>query len=167
MHKCEPININVSQKLPSIRLLIWLLIIILTSRVLVDGKSPVCVICTKYWILILIIIIISLGQILLSYIANTSRRHACTHAHMHTRTHARTCTHAYTRAHAPTHSPPSLRLSLFDVSMTPNRDASHWSLAINGRSLLHSNIQSRGILGIRDSFGCLRAYKKNCYAQLR
>ena len=36
----------------------------------------VCVICMKYSILILIIIINSLGQILLSYIANTSRTHA-------------------------------------------------------------------------------------------
>ena len=48
-------------------------------------------ICMKYRIIILIIIIFSVGQILLSYIANTSRMHACTHA----------CTHAciHTRAH--------------------------------------------------------------------
>ena len=56
-----------------------------------------CVICMKYRIIILIIIIISLGQILLSYIANTS----CMHAH----------------------TPPSpFRLSLFDGSVAPNRD---------------------------------------------
>ena len=35
-------------------------------------KSSVCVICMKYRIIIVIIIIISLGEILLSYIANTS-----------------------------------------------------------------------------------------------
>ena len=32
----------------------------------------VCVVCLKYWIIILIIIITNLGQILLSYISNTS-----------------------------------------------------------------------------------------------
>ena len=56
--------------------------------------------CDLYEI-ILIIIIISLGQILLSYIANTSR------------------THARTRAHTLT---PPFRLSLFDGSVAPNRD---------------------------------------------
>ena len=34
----------------------------------------------KFRIIIFIIIIISLGKISLSYIANTSRTHACTHA---------------------------------------------------------------------------------------
>ena len=44
-----------------------------TSRVPVEGKSSVCLICImKYGIIILIIIIISLGEILLSYIANTN-----------------------------------------------------------------------------------------------
>ena len=71
-----------------------------TSRVPVEGKSSVCLICMKYRIIILIIIIICLGQILLSYIENTSRTYARTHAH----TRARTYTH--TRAH--THTPPSL-----------------------------------------------------------
>ena len=51
------------------------------------GGSSVCLICMKYMRIILIIIIISPGQILLSYIANTSRTDACTHAHAHTRTH--------------------------------------------------------------------------------
>ena len=37
-----------------------------------------CLICMKYRIIILIIIIISLGKISLSYIANTSRMHAHT-----------------------------------------------------------------------------------------
>ena len=40
------------------------------SRVPVEGKSSVCVICMKYMIIMFIIIVISLGQILLSYIAN-------------------------------------------------------------------------------------------------
>ena len=42
-----------------------------------------CLICMKYRIIILIIIIISLGEILLSCIANTSCMHAraCTHTH--------------------------------------------------------------------------------------
>ena len=39
-----------------------------------------CLICMKY------IIIISLCKISLSYIANTSRTHACTHARSHSRT---------------------------------------------------------------------------------
>ena len=46
----------------------------------------------KYRIIILIIIIISLGQILLSYIANTSHMHACAR----TRTHACASTHTHT-----------------------------------------------------------------------
>ena len=60
-----------------------------TNRVPVEGKSSLCVICMKYRKMILIIIIISLGQILLSYIANTSR----THARMHTNTRAHTHAH--------------------------------------------------------------------------
>ena len=71
-----------------------------------------CVICMKYRIIILIIIIISVGQLVLSYIANTS--HTRAHAHMHT----------HARAHTHTHTPPSpFRLSLFDGSLAPNRDA--------------------------------------------
>ena len=59
-----------------------------TSRVPVEGKSSVCLICIKYRIIILIIIIISLGQILLSYIENTSRTHdARTRIYTRTRTH--------------------------------------------------------------------------------
>ena len=67
-----------------------------TSRIPVEGKALVCLICVRYRIIILIIIIISLGQILLSYIENTSR------------THARARTHIYTRASTYTHTPPSL-----------------------------------------------------------
>ena len=75
-----------------------------TSRVPVEGKSSVCLICMKYTIIFLIIIIISLGQILLSYIANTSRTHARTHARAHARTHARTHALTHARTHAHTHS---------------------------------------------------------------
>ena len=80
-------------------------LVIGTSRVPVEGKSSACVICMKYRIIILIIIIISLGQIILSYMAaNTSRTHARTHTHAHT------CAH--------THPPPlPSRLSLFDGSV--------------------------------------------------
>ena len=59
-------------------------------------------------IISLTIIIISLDEILLSYIANTSRMHASTHAYTHT------------RAHTYTHTPPSpFRL---DSSVAPKRD---------------------------------------------
>ena len=51
----------------------WLINI--TSRVPVGGKSSVCLICMKYRIIILIIIIKRLGEILLSYIAHASRTH--------------------------------------------------------------------------------------------
>ena len=67
----------------------------LTSWVPIEGKSSVCLICMKYRIInyyILVIIIMSLGEILLSYNANTSR--------MHARTHARTHASSYTHAHA-------------------------------------------------------------------
>ena len=75
-----------------------------TRRAPVEGKSSVCRICMKFIILILIIIIISLGQILLPYIANTSRTHGCpcTRAHACASTHTRAHTHA--RTHALTHT---------------------------------------------------------------
>ena len=82
-----------------------------TSRVPVEGKSSVCLICMKYRILnyyILVIIIISLGEILLSYNANTSRTHARTHA----------CTHSSTRTH--THTPPSP--FRFDAPVAPKHE---------------------------------------------
>ena len=53
---------------------------------LIEGKLSVCLICMNYRIF-LIIIIISLGQILLSYIANTSRTHARTRANTPLPTH--------------------------------------------------------------------------------
>ena len=54
-----------------------------TSRVPVEGKSSLCLICMKYMIIILIIIIISLDEILLLYTY-------CKHI-----THAHTLTHTY------------------------------------------------------------------------
>ena len=75
-----------------------------TSRVPVEGKSSVYLICMKYRIIIKIIIIISLGQILLSYIANTLR----THARMHMRA------RAYTHRHR--------RRTRYRYSLAPSRD---------------------------------------------
>ena len=60
-----------------------LCLVIIASRVPVEGKSSVCAISMNYRKMILIIIIISLGQILLSYIANTSRTHICRHTPTH------------------------------------------------------------------------------------
>ena len=87
--------------------------IICTSRVPVEGKSSVCVICMKYYrIIVLIIIIISLGQII-SYMANTSRTHGV--ARMYARVH----THARAQAHPP---PSPSRVSLFNGRCAPNHD---------------------------------------------
>ena len=84
-----------------------------TSRVPADGKSSVCVICMNYRIIVLIIIVIRLGQIILSYMASTSLMHACTHAHSHT----------LACAHRPTHPPPSpSRLSLLHGRCAPKHD---------------------------------------------
>ena len=82
-----------------------------------------CLICMKYRIIFLIIIIISLGQILLPYIANTSRTDARTHIHACARTRANACTHT------------AVAVSLFGGSWPANRDAhsagdNSWSLAI-------------------------------------
>ena len=77
-----------------------------------EGKSSVCLICMKYRIIILIIIIISLDKILSSYIANTSRTHACTDV--------RTRILAHTRAHAHPHTRPSLFAVSVRPTMTPS-----------------------------------------------
>ena len=66
-----------------------------TSRVPIEGKSSVCLICMKYRIKMLIIFIFSLGKILWSYIANTSR----THARMHARSHRLTLANTHTPTH--------------------------------------------------------------------
>ena len=54
-------------------------VLLLLAGVPVGGKSSVCLICMKYRIIILIIIIKRPGEILLSYIANTSRTNSRTH----------------------------------------------------------------------------------------
>ena len=119
-----------------------------------------CVICMKYRILILIVIIISLGRIiLLSYIANTSRTHACTPTNTHTHTH--------TRAHAhiqPRTSP--FRLSLFDGSVAPSHHRVNAPFrrfrgrSMAGRCFIQINSRAGGGLGIRDSFGCFSRIKE-------
>ncbi len=80
----------------------------------------------KYKIIILIIIIISLGQILLSYIENTSR------------------THAHARAPTYTHTAEPFRLALCDGSVAPKRDGTfRWQQWAS----LHSNKHMRGRSG--------------------
>ena len=82
-----------------------------------------CLICMKYRIIILITIIISLGQILLSY-ENTSRTHAFMHAHTHIHTHRRA-------------------FQVSDGSVAPNRDGPlRWR---QWASLFHSNKHARAI----------------------
>ena len=122
-----------------------------TSRLPVEGKSPVCAISMKYGIMITLIINITMGQILLSYIADTR-------AHTHTRTHARTRAYAHTQP--PTHR---RRRSGCRCSMgtAPNNDEvnaplSLVPLAMNGRSLFYSNKHSRMRLGIRIVLGVFR-----------
>ena len=68
----------------------------------VEGKSSECLIRMKYRIIILIIIIISLGQI---FYRIRQTHHACTYARAYTHTHTRVRTHACT--HVPTHTQPS------------------------------------------------------------
>ena len=96
-----------------------LLIIITSRRVPGEGKSSVCLICMKYRIIILIIIIISLGEILFSYIANTSRTHALTRARTHARKHMHARPRASERAHT-THTQSSP--FRFDASVAPKHD---------------------------------------------
>ena len=92
-----------------------------------------CLIC--YRIIILIIIIISLGKISLSYIANTSRTHACTPVRAHTLTLANT------------HTPhPDHRCSLYRCAQSVRHGWAHrfrrWR--DNGRSVIHCNKQHAG-----------------------
>ena len=68
-----------------------------TSWVPVEGKSPVCLICMKYRIIILIINIISLGQIIIVY---------CKHNHAHARTHRRRRRTGYRYSLAPNRDGP-------------------------------------------------------------
>ena len=82
-----------------------------------------------------------------------------TDSDMHTRKHTHTSTHKHTlmHTHTHTHRRPGCRCSL--GRCVPNHDEvnapfSPIPLAMNGRSVLHSNKQSRMRRGIRDSFGC-------------
>ena len=88
-------------------------------------------------------IIISLGQILLSYIANTSRTHACTCTHACMCTHVHACACMHTHAHTHTHP----WRSGYRCSMsTPNRNGPfRWR---QWPSLLHSNKHTRGRPGL-------------------
>ena len=88
--------------------------------------------------------------------------HTCTHAHTHTRTHA----HTHTLARTPTHRRrrPGCRCSMGRCA--PNHDEvnapfSPVPLAMNGRSVFHSNKQSRMRRGIRDSSGCFSRIKNS------
>ena len=92
---------------------------------------------------ILIIIIITLGQIILSYMANTSRTHARMHTHTrtHANTHARMHTHTLAHTHTRRRRLPGCRCSMGRCA--PNHDGvnppplSTVPLAMNGRSVLH------------------------------
>ena len=101
--------------------------------------------------------IINLGQILLSYIANTSRTCMHARAHTHTHTRARTRPHSRTRTHPPT----TVAIQVVAVRWVgaPNHGEvngpfSPAPLAMNDESVLHSNKQSCMRRGIRESFGC-------------
>ena len=83
-----------------------------------------------YRIIILITIIISLGQILLSYIA-----HACTHTRTHAHTHTRTHAHTRTRAHAHTHTHTRTR--------TRTHSHSHTRTHAHTHTLAHTRAHSR------------------------
>ena len=69
------------------------------------------------------------------------------------------------RTHTPTHRRPGCRCSM--GRSAPNHDEvnapfSPVPVAMNGRSVLNSNKQSRVRRGIRDSFGCFSRIQKNC-----
>ena len=90
------------------------------------------------------------------------RTHARTHARTHERTHAHTHTHTYTHAHTPTRPPTAGTVQVVAVRWVGVRPSmtkltppfSPFPLAMNGRSVLHSNKQSCVRRDIRDSFGC-------------
>ena len=106
---------------------------------------------------------------ILSYMANTSRTHACTHAHthIHTQMHTHTCTHAQTRTREQAHPPTAVTVEVVAVTRAvcaqSSRRCALFSpvpLAMNGRSVLYCNKQSRVRGGIRDSFGCFSRLKQ-------
>ena len=71
----------------------------------VEVKSSECLIRMKYRIIILIIIIISLGQMGQIFYRIMQTHHACTHARAYTHTRVHAC--ARTRAHTCPHTQPS------------------------------------------------------------
>ena len=86
-----------------------------------------CLICMKYRIIILMIIIISLGEILLSYIyiSNTSRTQPRTRMHACTRAHALKHTHHRLRSGSMRRWRPSV------TKLTPSFMASSWVIQLN------------------------------------
>ena len=89
-----------------------------------------------------------------------------THARSHARICTLACTHTHTLAHTPTHlrRRPGCRCSMGWCAPNHDEDNAPLSpvpLATNGRSVLHSNKQSRMRRGIRDSFGCFSRIKNS------
>ena len=96
-----------------------------------------------------------------TYAHTHTRTHACTHARTHERTHAHTHTHTRTHEYAypPTHRRhrPGCRCSIGRCEPIHDEVKAPlfaFSLAVNGRSVLHSNKQSCVRRDIRDSFWC-------------
>ena len=115
----------------------------------VEGKSSECLICMKYWIIILIITIISLGQTFYR-IANTSRMHTRSRAYTHARTRVRT----HARAHTCTHTAVIVRRTGYRYSVSPNHDGplrlrQCRSLAIQMNTRMHWRPNSSDILDFR------------------
>ena len=84
------------------------------TGILVEGKPSMCLICMKYRITILIIIIISLGQIFFYRILQTH------YARAHARTRARPQAHACARTRV--HIPRRRRRTGYRYSVAPSRD---------------------------------------------
>ena len=105
-----------------------------------------CLICMKYRIIIFIIMIISLGQILLSYTANTSRTHVCAR----TRAHACASTHTHTHTAVATVQVSAIR---WRPTVTVR------SASIHSRWQGHSNKHTRWPADFQ-KFGMFLAYKK-------
>ena len=108
----------------------------LLAGIPVEGKSSECLICMKYRIIILIIIIISLGQIFYRILHT---HHACTCAYTHARTSVRTHvrTHVHTHSRRRRHRPPHM-LSLFGVAQ-PWRSAPLATMPNSGYSNNHTH----------------------------
>ena len=94
--------------------------LILLAGIPTEGKSSECLICMKYRIIILIIIIISLGQIFYRILQT---HHTCTHArtraHMHAFTHVRTSMRTHTHTHV---AAVTVRRTGYRYSVSPNCD---------------------------------------------